>query len=368
MDSKKEAMIYISEGLLYICFAILMGTLLLKIVPERFKPDIHVPNGLLLVCTAAIPVLSFIPLHQLATQFSSEFDISYGEMMRSILIDVNSGKAWIWTVVGSAGLLTLLGVKLFRNDRHMPKIALFVTLLLIVWLGYASHASSLSPTKGLLVHTAHFLGFSAWIGILFVAGWFARSSNHWPAFLNWFSPVAIGSVILTLAAGFTLMTFTTPDYVKSWILPYGQALLIKHVLILPLLVFAFTNGFLYKRMAAANEHFNPRVWLKAESVIAMLVLAATGVLGQQSPPHDVRETLQSVSPAPLFTRIFQGPYSPDMELSFSLTSSGLLLFAAALIMLGGIIAMFRAQRPAIALVMGLFATAFAYLGAMFSMT
>jgi putative copper resistance protein D len=360
-------MIYASEGLLYVCFAILMGSLLLRLVPERLKPDVRVPDGLLLVCAAAIPVLSFVPLHQLALQFSSEFDISYGEMMRSILIDVGSGKAWIWTVVASAGLMVLLGVKLFRKDRHMPKIALFVTLLLVVWLGYASHASSLSPTKGLLVHTAHFLGVAIWIGILFVAGWFARSDDNWPAFLRWFSPVAVGSVMLTLAAGFTLMTFTTPDYVKSWILPYGQAMLIKHVLILPLLVFAFTNGFLYKRLAAANKRFNPRLWLKAESIFALLVLAATGVLGQQSPPHDVRETLQTVSPSSLFTRLFQAPYSPDMELAFALTSSGLLLFAAALVMLSGIVAMFRMQRPAFALAMGLFAAVFAYLGAMFSM-
>ncbi|QNK60087.1 copper resistance D family protein [Paenibacillus sp. PAMC21692] len=360
-------MIYISEGLLYICFAILTGTLLLRLIPERLRPSVHVPDGVLLACVAAIPVLSFVPLHNLAMLFSTQFEISYGEMMRSILIDVNSGKAWVWTVVGSAGLIVLLVVKSFRKDRHMPKIALFVTLLLIVWLGYASHASSLSPTKGLIIHTAHFLGFTVWIGILFVAGWFAKDDRNWPAFLGWFSPVAIGAVILTLAAGFTLMTFTTQDYVKSWILPYGQALLLKHALILPLLVFAFTNGFLYRKMSLNNESFSPRVWLKAEGVVALLVLAATAVLGQQAPPHNVQETLQMESPSPLFTRIFQAPYSPDMDFTFNWTGSGLLLFAAALIMLGGIIAMYRARRPVFALAMGIFAAVFAYLGAMFSM-
>lgn len=360
-------MIYVSEGLLYICFAILTGTLLLRLVPERLQPSVHVPDGLLLACAVAIPVLSFVPLHELAKLFSEQFEISYGEMMRSILIDVNTGKAWTWTVVGSAGLIVLLGVKMFRNDRHMPKIALFVTLLLIVWLGYASHASSLSPTKGLMIHTAHFLGFSIWIGILFAVGWFAKDDRNWSAFLGWFSPVAIAAVVLTLAAGFTLMTFTTPDYVKAWILPYGQALLLKHVFILPLLVFAFTNGYLYKRMAAKSESFNPRVWLRVESVIALFVLAATAVLGQQSPPHNVQETLRSVSPSPLFTRIFQGAYSPDMSLTFTWNGSGLLLFAAAAILLAGIIAMFRARRPAYALAMGLFSAVFAYLGAMFSM-
>ncbi|MDQ6418581.1 CopD family protein [Paenibacillus sp. LHD-117] len=360
-------MIYVSEGLLYICFAILTGALLLRLVPERFKPTVHVPNGLLLACAAAIPVLSFVPIHQLAKLFSEQFELSYSEMLRSILIDVNTGKAWIWTVIGSAGLLVLLGVKVFRNDRHMPKIALFVTLLLIVWLGYASHASSLSPTKGWILHTIHFLGFSVWIGILFAAGWFAKDDHNWTAFLKWFSPLAIAAVLVTLAAGFALMTFTTPDYVKSWILPYGQALLMKHALILPLLVFAYTNGFLYKRMASSDESFRPGAWLKAESAVALLVLAATAVLGQQSPPHDVQETLQSVSPSPFFTTIFQGPYSPDISLTFGLTGSGILLFAAALVMAAGIVLMYRAKRPSYALAMGLLTAVFAYLGAMFSM-
>lgn len=180
-------MIYLSEGLLYICFAILIGALLLRLVPEHVRPTVHVPNTLLLACAIAIPILSFVPIHQLAQLFAKNFELAYIDMLKSILLDVNSGKAWIWTLVGSSGLVVLLGLKSFRNDKHMPKVALFVTFLLIVWLGYASHASALSSLKGLVVHTAHFLAFSVWIGILFVVSWFSKDERNWPAFLNWFS-------------------------------------------------------------------------------------------------------------------------------------------------------------------------------------
>ncbi|OMF31706.1 hypothetical protein BK133_15880 [Paenibacillus sp. FSL H8-0548] len=359
-------MIYISEGLLYICFAILTGALLLKLIPENKKPNIVVPNGLLLACTIAIPILSFVPIHNLALLFAKDFDMSYGSIMKSILLDINTGKAWIWTAIGSAGLAFLLGLKAFQNDKHMPKVALFVTFLLIVWLGYAGHASSLYGFRGLVTHAAHFLTFSVWIGILFVTSWFAKDNAHWHSFLRWFSPVAIACVLITLLAGFILMTFTTPEYINSWMLPYGQMLLIKHLLILPLLLFAYTNGFGYKKMAERNPSFNPRRWLRAESVIALLVLAATGALGQQAPPHTVKETLQTVSPSPLFTAIYKGSFSPDIALKFTLHLESILMFGAAALMAGGVVWMYRSNKLIPAFAMGILTTVFMYYGLMFS--
>ncbi|WP_424768782.1 copper resistance D family protein [Paenibacillus sp. sgz302251] len=361
-------MIYISEGLLYICFAILTGALLLRLVPEGKQPSVHVPFGLLLVCTIAIPILSYLPIHSLAQQLAADFGMTYSSILKSILLDINTGKAWIWTVIGSAGLAFLLGLKAFRNDKHMPKVALFVTFLLIIWLGYAGHASSLYGFRGLITHAAHFLAVSIWIGILFVVSWFSNDNANWNAFLRWFSPVAIISVLVTLLAGFVLMTFTTPEYVNAWMLPYGQALLLKHLLILPLLLFAYSNGFGYKLAAERNPSFNPKRFLQAESVIALLVLAATAVLGQQAPPHTVRETLQTVSPSPLFTGLYKGVYSPDITLQFTLHMESLLMLAAALIMAVGLIGMYRANRLIPAFLMGLLTAVFSYFGLMFSIS
>ncbi|WP_051251178.1 copper resistance D family protein [Paenibacillus harenae] len=359
-------MIYISEGLLYVCFALLTGALLLRLVPEASRPAVSVPNSLLVACAVAIPVLSYVPIHQLALLFAEDFDMTYGSILKSILLDINTGKAWVWTVIGSTGLAFLLGLQSFRNDRHMPKVALFVTFLLIVWLGYAGHASSLYGLRGLVTHASHFLAVSVWIGILFIASWFSKDQANWRSFLRWFSPVAIACVLVTLLAGFMLMSFTTPEYVNSWMLPYGQMLLIKHLLILPLLLFAYSNGFGYKRQAALNPSFNPKRWLRAESVIALLVLAATGALGQQTPPHTVKETLQTVSPSPLFTSVYKGDFSPDITLQFTLHLESILMLAAAMLMAGGLIWMYRLGRLVPAFLMGLLTAAFGYFGLMFA--
>lgn len=359
-------MIYVSEGLLYVCFAILSGALLLRLVPEDRRPAVHVPNGFLLACAIAIPILSYVPIHKLALVFAKDFDMTYGTILKSILLDINTGKAWLWTLIGSAGLAFLLGLKSFRNDKHMPKVALFVTFLLVIWLGYAGHASSLYGFKGLLTHSAHFLAVSVWIGILFNISWFAKDNAHWAAFLRWFSPVAICSVSVTLIAGFVLMTFTTPEYVNAWMLPYGQMLLIKHLLIVPLLLFAYSNGFGYKKAVLNNPSFNPKRWLQAESVIALLVLAATGALGQQTPPHTVKETLQTVSPSLFFTSLYKGDFSPDMTLQFTLHLESILMLAAALLMAGGLLWMYRSNRLIPAFIMGMLTAVFGYFGLMFA--
>ncbi|MFF2480491.1 copper resistance D family protein [Paenibacillus sp. NPDC058071] len=362
-------MIYVSEALLYLCFAILTGTFLLRLVPENRRPELRVPNGLLFACAIAIPLLSYVPIHQLAVQFGTEFETPYGTMVKSILLDIKSGKAWIWTLIASLGLAAILGLRSFRDDKHMPKVGLFITGLLIVWLGYASHASSLYGTKGLIVHSVHFLAVSVWIGILLVASWFSvGADNNWQRFLSWFSPLAVVCFLITLAAGLVLMSFTTPEYVNAWMLPYGQTLLIKHLLLLPLLLFAFSNGFGYRIWMAKDSSFNPQPWFKAESAIAFLLFAASAVLGQQAPPHNVKDTLQSTAPSSWFTGLFQGSFSPDLALKLRPDWSGLLMAAAALVMLVGFIRMYRSNRLAPALAMGLLCSAFGYFALMFAIS
>ncbi|GMK47277.1 hypothetical protein PghCCS26_44070 [Paenibacillus glycanilyticus] len=358
-------MSYVSEALLYVCFAILTGTLILRVVPEQRRPEIHIPSWLLLVCALAIPVLEYVPIHDSAVLFARDTDVTYGEMVKSILLDLNNGKAWIWSAVASVGLAFLLGLPSFRNDKHMPKVSLFIMFLLILWLGYASHATSLYGTKGWLVHSAHFLAVTVWIGVLMIASWFSASGRNWEAFLAWFSPLAIGCMLITFIAGITLMTFTTPQYVNSWMLPYGQMLLLKHLLLAPLLLFAYTNGFGYRNKLKVNSGFNPLPWLKAESIIALLLFIVTGVLGQQTPPHNVKETLQGVSPSKLFTTVYNGHFSPDLSLKLSIGLDSILMLAAALVMIYGLIQMYKENKILPAFVMGLLTTVFGYFALMF---
>ncbi|MGG4146955.1 CopD family protein [Paenibacillus algorifonticola] len=359
-------MIYLSETLLYVCFALLMGAFTLRLVPEGKRPQVIVPDRLLLACALAIPVLSFVPLDQTARTFAADFELSYGQMMKSLLLDAVAGKALIWTLLSSLGLSILLGMKSFRQDRHMPKVGLFITLLLAVWLGYASHASSLYGLKGIVIHSAHFIAVTIWLGIVITTSWFSKDENHWEAFLSWFSTLAFGCFFVTISAGITLMTFTTPEYVNAWMLPYGQMLLIKHLLLLPLLLLAYSNSFGYKNKLKHNAAFRPLLWFKAESIVALLIFIATSVLGQQAPPHEVKETLQITAPSSLFTTIYKGSFSPDITLHFSLGLDSLLLLASAVVMIVGFFRMYRSEQLMPAFAMGLLAAAFGYGALMFA--
>src|SRR5690606_20883311 len=108
-------------------------------------------------------------------------------MLKSILLDLQIGDSWIWTAFGSIGLLIIMGVPIFAKDRHMPKVALMLVLLLTFWLGYGSHVASLDAITGLIVHTGHFTTVALWLGVLFVTSWFAKDDLNWKPFLKWFS-------------------------------------------------------------------------------------------------------------------------------------------------------------------------------------
>lgn len=343
-----------------------MGYFILSMVPSNYKPTIVVPQRLVLLWIIAIPICSFFPLHQLAIQNAAAFDMSYLDMLRSIVLDFNIGESFLWTLLGSAGLAVMALAPAFRKDRHMPKVAFALTLLLTVWLGYASHAASLSPIGGLIIHSGHFLTIIIWLGILFIVGWFSKDDNNWNAFLKWFSPLAIVCVLIALISGLTLMSFTTLNYVNGFMLPYGQWLLLKHISIIPLLWLAFSNGFLYKKQAKKLATFKPLPFVRVESLLAIIVLAFTAVMGQQAPPHDVTSTLRYVSPSKLFTTIFPGSFSPDMQLTMQLGLDSILLFIAAALMLYAATVAFNARKIILLMISLLLFILFTYGGIMFS--
>ena len=61
--------------------------------------------------------------------------------------------------------------------------------------------------------------------------------------------VAIACLLLTVATGLVLMTLIIDlkEYSDAWMIPYGQSLLIKHLLIIPLLGYAFINSILVRK-------------------------------------------------------------------------------------------------------------------------
>lgn len=325
-------MYIVSEILLYICFAVVTGKVILDLVPSQLKPSVDVPRPIVSAALVGIIVFSFAQVIKLILFFVN-LDYELAFVTFTVLTDYKVGNGMIATVLLAAGLEYLLSPQrnIFLNENvRFVRLALLAGLILS--FGWSSHAATIYEWSGFLAQTAHVLGITVWLGVMFAIAFFARDSLNWLAFLKWFTPTAMICVLILTIAGIALVNDLAPEYVRSWILPYGQALLIKHIIIVPLLFMAFINGILIRSILGKQPTFNPIPWLRVESGIALLVLLVTGIMGQQAPPHNVSETLEEESPSRLFLTFYQEVFDPQKALLLSLNP-----ISICLLIIGGIL-------------------------------
>jgi copper resistance protein D len=276
-------LIPIAEFFNYVFFSLLIGHVILQYIPDTKKPKVQIPRRLLLVMPLGIILFSFGPALYVINYFASDFGFSQTTYL--VLTQFNVGKGWIFTAVVSLLLWVTL---FFRGSRHLQG---FWLLSLICSVGYASHVASLSFWSGFVLHTVHFLVVCVWVGILLQVAWFSKESNNWGQFLKWFSPLAITCVVVVFITGILIMfkVVEPNEYLNSWAIPYGQMLLLKHISIIPVIVFAILNGILAKKVTK-DRSFKPLSWVRVESVVLLLVFFFTSKLGTLSPPHETVET------------------------------------------------------------------------------
>lgn len=357
----------LSEILLYLCFSILMGSFILHIVPNSLRPELAVSKRVLLLSLMGVAILSFIPALQVILTFYKSIGLAL--TVKSVIFTFEVGKAWIISFFLSNILLIYIVLFDFKKKPTYSYVGLAFTLALIMTLGWSSHASSLSEVSGFITHTIHFLAVSIWIGILFVISWFSTNKENWESFLKWFSPVAIVCLLITIGTGLYLMSLVVDykEYTNAWMLSYGQALLIKHLLIIPLLLFAFINSVLMRKRLIVDQNFNPKPWVKAESVILLLIFSATAVLGQQPPPHDIKSALATNGPAKLFELLYQGDITRDMSVVLSLGINSISLIVLAFLFLALTILSFIKKAPTvISFLMSILVVLTSYLALMLS--
>ncbi|WP_318507498.1 copper resistance D family protein [Bacillus sp. T3] len=335
----------VTQALLYLCFAILIGSFILSLVPPPYRPTISVPKGALMTAVGCITIFSFIPVLELILYLSP--GIGFMQTLQSVLFTFEVGKAWIFTYILSNILFMFIVWFDYRKNKSYAYIGMVIVFMLILALGWSSHASSIDKVFGFLIHTTHFTAVSIWVGILLVVSWFSKDYANWVNFLKWFTPTAIVCFVSTIVTGLILMTFVVEfkDYANSWMLPYGQALLIKHLLIIPLLVFASINSIFLKKKLKTNMQFNPKPWARMESIIILLIFSATAALGQQSPPHETIVTNEEVSS--LFTLFYQGQIQPEMTVKLMMNPTSITLLGIAVLFLTLIILSFLKKAPAI---------------------
>lgn len=357
----------ISEALLYLCFALLMGSYILSLFPSDLIPTIIVPKKMKLVAVCGIAFFSFVPLISLLMYLYEDYGIV--DSLQSILLTFEVGKSWLFTFIVT--LFLGLYILLFDAKKSILYVIVGISLVLVLIIGvsWSSHASSIQSFKGLITHFTHFTSVVIWVGILFVISWFSQNTNNWLAFLKWFHITAMYCLGIIIVTGFSLMSFSTPlnAYPNTWMVSYGQSLLIKHLLIIPLIAYAFINGILMKKRLLKNDNLDARPWAKVEFFLLLLIFAATGAMSQQSPPHHLFETINSEGFSSLFLLFHDGIVFSGLAVQLVFNTEGLLLLCISAIFLVMSIFSFVKRMPAIfSFVMSIFVVIAAYLGLLFS--
>jgi len=296
-----DILVIISQVLLYVCFSILAGSLLLQLIPSTYRPDVKIPTYYLLMSAIMVPIFAFIPVLDITLFIAPR--LGFGEALQTVLLSYTVGNAWNFTLIGSALLVLVIALMRSNEKRTSASIALALTFGLMLTIAWSGHAGSMSPITGIISHFIHLAAISVWVGVVLVVGWCATNHDNWLKFLSWFSKVAIGCLAATGLSGILLMNVMVDGYVDSWAVSYGQGLLIKHLFLLPLLFYALLNGWVVKHLLAKDATFNPIPWIRLEGIVLFVIFAMTAFFTQQSPPHGNYLTDDAVSP--LF-QIFHG--------------------------------------------------------------
>ena len=322
--------VYISETLLYLCFSLLIGSFVLALIPTSKRPAFKINKLWLQFSIFGIVIFSMFPIIRLILYLYE--DIGLMLTIQNVLTSFEIGKAWTFTLFVSIIFYIYVFIFPVLLNKIHTIVSIVFTLTLIVSLGWASHSASLTEWSGFATHSLHFLAVTTWVGILLVISCFSINHDNWLQFLKWFTPVALVSIGMVIVSGIFLMNLVVEinNYPNSWILPYGQALLIKHLIIVPVLIFAFINGFFIRRRIKNGLAINPLPWVRLESLFLLLVFSATAVLGQQEPPHSIESVVTSNGMSKMFNAIYSGSISAPIHADFNFTVLSVLFFAISL--------------------------------------
>lgn len=333
----------LSEALLYLCFALLAGTFILRWVPANSKPPVNVSISIQLVATMGIAVLSFIPLIQLVTHLTKLDGL--GSAFENILLSFRVGNAWLFTFI--ICIVLAFYITLFGEDKRKISIIgeMILLFLLTIGVAWSSHAGSIQGVYGIGIHALHLIAVSTWAGVLLVVSWFSRQTTSWLPFLKWFHLTAIICFLLIVLSGILLANVTTAetDYKDALLVSYGQGLLLKLLFVMPLTLFALINGFWMKHRLKRESSFNPKPWVRAEFLIITIIFILTGIFNEQSPPMNIDNLIAHSGYAPILNLFYQGTLE-GISVSFIFTEVSIIFGILALSCLGGSLVLFKMKQ------------------------
>ncbi|MEK5441184.1 copper resistance D family protein [Fredinandcohnia sp. FSL W7-1320] len=289
-----DLLIIISQALLYLSFSVLVGGFILLLVPNEYRPDIKFPKRLLFICAIMLPVYAFVPVLDIVLFLAPR--LGFLDSLKIVLTTYTAGTAWDFTLLGSLLLVFLIAFTKSTEKVSFAYLGTFLTFGSILTVAWSSHAGALDQNIGIISDFIHLVAVSIWVGILLIVGCFSTNHNNWLTFLSWFSWVAFGCLVATALSGLFMMDVIMDGYIDSWMVSYGQGILVKHLFLLPLLFYALVNGFIVKYKISKDATFNPIPWIRLESFILFAIFTITAIYSQQPPPHGNFLTNDAVSP------------------------------------------------------------------------
>ena len=325
-----DILVIISQTLLYLCFSVLVGSFILLLVPSKYRPDIKIPKRFLLISAITLPVFAFIPVLDITLYIAPRLGLF--ESFKIVLTTYTVGTAWDFTLLGSIMLVLLIALARSTEKSIFAFLGILLTFGLILTVAWSSHASAIDPIIGIISDFIHLAAVSIWVGILLIIGWCSLNHKNWLEFLSWFSIVAISCLVATALSGVFLMDVMVDGYIDSWMVSYGQGLLIKHLFLLPLVFYALVNGLIVKYKISKDATFNPIPWIRVEGFILFVIFTITAIFSQQSPPHGNYLTSDAVSP--LFRLFHDGIIDSGNTIGFVVNLNTVCFFFLSILFMG----------------------------------
>lgn len=333
------ALTIFSQFLLYISLALLMGTFILYCIPETVRPKIDISSKWLIGSAVIMPIVTFVPNIQLLTILTPQF--GFVESLGMLLMKFKVGHSWLAAIGFTIILLIMIRQFMKKPSRLIAVMSIFILIAVMAAIGYISHAGSMTGIVGSVLDFVHLLAVSVWLGILVLMSFFSKDAQNWDAFLKWFSPVALVAFTSVALTGVLMTDTIVPGYVTSWSSNYGQFLFIKHVLLVPLTVIILANSLLIK-LKMDKPLFEPRTWVRIETVLLVLILFITALYSEQQPPSFY---VQEISP--FFEMFYRSSIEAGMRGYLQMTGIGLGFFLLTALFIGLVIVSYIKQLPVV---------------------
>ncbi|MER1988693.1 MAG: CopD family protein [Solibacillus isronensis] len=333
------ALTIFSQFLLYISLALLMGTFILYCIPETVRPKIDISSKWLIGSAVIMPIVTFVPNIQLLTILTPQF--GFVESLGMLLMKFKVGHSWLAVIGFTIILLIMIRQFMKKPSKLIAVMSIFILIAFMAAIGYISHAGSMTGIVGSVLDFVHLLAVSVWLGILILMSFFSKDAQNWDAFLKWFSPVALVAFTSVALTGVLMTDTIVPGYVTSWSSNYGQFLFIKHVLLVPLTVIILANSLLIK-LKMDKPLFEPRTWVRIETVLLVLILFITALYSEQQPPSFY---VQEISP--FFEMFYRSSIEAGMRGYLQMTGIGLGFFLLTALFIGLVIVSYIKQLPVV---------------------